>query len=160
MPKFKNLLFPVILTILAAILLSILPIPKWATPFWPVWPLLALIYWCLALPEKYGIKFAWCIGILMDLLKNTLIGQHALAYTLTIYMVAYFYPRFRIHSLLEQSIGISIFLFPYFFLTIWIEGMLYPQTITWQQWTPIISSALLWPWVFSILRLVRHRATT
>lgn len=146
-----------ILTLFVAILLSELPIPDWAVSYWPVWPLLALTYWHLALPGRYGIKTAWLVGLIMDLIKHSLIGQHAFTYAVTAYVVMYFYPRFRIHPLLQQALSISVLLFPYFFLTFWFEGILYPNIIIWQHWTPLLGSVLVWPWVFSVLRFIRYR---
>ena len=145
----------IIISVAIATLLSVLPLPNWAVIFWPTWPLLVITYWILAYPNRYGIKTAWLIGIVMDLTKHTLLGQHALTYAITAYAVIHFYPRFRIHSLLQQSCSISILLFPYFFLNFWIEGILYHDSVSWQQWAPLITNILVWPWVFSTLRIFR-----
>ena len=43
---------PVLLSIVAAIMLTIVPLPEAMLPYRPDWVALVLIYWCLALPER------------------------------------------------------------------------------------------------------------
>ncbi len=146
------------LSVIVALVLTVLPIPNWALPFWPEWTILVVIYWCLTLPHKFNLKFAWVAGLLMDLIKGSLLGQYALTYLLVVYICINIYPRLRIYPLFQQAIAIGALLVPYFLLSLWVSSSFHSVTADWRYWTPIASSMLLWPWVFSMLRLVRQKA--
>ena len=66
---------PIILSIVAALILSIAPIPDWAEPFRPTWVILTLIYWSMTLPNHYSVGSAWIAGIVLDVAQGTLLGQ-------------------------------------------------------------------------------------
>ena len=66
-------------TLLIALFLMVMPLPEWIRPFRPEWVTLVVIYWCLALPSRVNIGIAWIMGLIVDVLTGTLLGQHALA---------------------------------------------------------------------------------
>ena len=66
-------------TILIAFMLEILPLPGFIIWFRPAWTLLVLIYWAMALPEVVGVGYAFMVGIFLDVLTGTLLGEHAFA---------------------------------------------------------------------------------
>ena len=144
-------------SVAVALILSVLPTPADVAPFRPEWVLLVVIYWCLALPGKFNIAFAWFIGIFVDVLDGVLIGQHALAYTVVAYAAVYFHPRFRVYPLIQQSLAIGALLLPYFLIIRWVEGIVYSVDLHWQHWMPVVTSVLFWPWVFSMLRFIRQK---
>ena len=148
------------LSVAVALVITVLPIPTWASPFWPEWTVLVVIYWCLALPHKFNLKFAWAAGLLMDLIKGSLLGQYALAYLLIAYICTHVYPRLRIYPLIQQAFSVGALMIPYFLLCWGVDSLLHPNTsIDGLYWAPIASSVLLWPWVLSILRWVRQKAS-
>ena len=148
-----------VLSVVVALVMTVLPIPSWALPFWPEWVILVVIYWCLALPHRFNLKFAWMTGLLMDLIKGSLLGQHALAYLLIAYICINIHQQLRVYPLLQQSVMIGALLIPYYLLSLLADNSLRSvQVAGWRYWPPIASSMLLWPWVFSMLRLVRQKA--
>ena len=60
----------ILVTFIAALLLTIIPLPDWARYLRPDWVGLVLIYWCLALPERVGVSTGWFMGLLVDLLTG------------------------------------------------------------------------------------------
>ena len=46
----------------------------------PLFTLLVLIYWNMALPDKVGISEALVIGLLLDILTGPILGLHALLF--------------------------------------------------------------------------------
>ena len=70
------------LTFIFCLILTTLPLPDWAGPMRPHWVALALIYWCIALPQRIGVFHGFFIGIILDISIGTLFGQHA--FTLSI----------------------------------------------------------------------------
>ena len=155
----SKLYFLATLSVGCALVMTVLPIPGWAAPFWPEWTILVVIYWCLALPHKFNLTFSWMTGLLMDLIKGSLLGQHTLAYLLVAYICITIHRQLRIYPLSQQALAIGALMAPYFLLSLWINNNLHSASIDWRYWTPILSSIVLWPWVFSVLRLTRQKAS-
>lgn len=145
-------------TVLVAMVLSTLPMPQWARPLWPEWILLVVIYWCLATPEKLNVKFAWSVGILADLLKGSLLGQHALLYTLIAYLTTHFHQRLRLYPAYQQVFFIALLVLLHTVISIWIGMPRHSLWIDWHSMLPVVSSMLAWPWVFAVLRHLRRRS--
>jgi rod shape-determining protein MreD len=139
-----------------ALLLTITPLPGWLEPFRPEWVTLVLIYWCLALPTRIGLGLAWTMGILLDVVKGTLLGQHALGLTVVAFLVLQIHLRMRVHPLWQQSVNIALLPAINELLIQWIHGMMGRPLGDWQQWTPILAGALMWPWLFRLLRRIRR----
>jgi rod shape-determining protein MreD len=144
-------------TIIVAFLLTLLPMPGWAVWLRPAWVLMILIYWTMTNPERINVGVAWIIGILLDVLQGTLMGEHALALTLVIYLVARMASQLRMYPLIQQGISIFLLVLVYQFILFCIQGFLGSMPQSWLYWSSSLTSMLLWPWVFSIMRDGRQR---
>ena len=71
------------LTLLLAFLLNLLPTSFW--PWFPDWVALVIVFWSIRSPLVVGTGTAFVLGILMDVVDGSLMGQHALAYVLMSY---------------------------------------------------------------------------
>lgn len=71
------------LTLVLAFLLNLLPTSYW--PFFPDWVMLVVLFWSVRAPLTVGTGTAFLLGILMDVVDGSLMGQHALAYVLISY---------------------------------------------------------------------------
>ena len=141
-----------------ALILTIIPFPEWARPYRPEWILLVLLYWTIALPNNVGVGVAWGVGLLVDVLRGTLLGHHALGFALTAYIALRFHQRIRTYPLHQQAFFIALFMIPYMTVALWIEGLRGQDPDTIAYWAPVLTSALFWPWVFLILRSTRRSA--
>ncbi len=146
-----------ILTIIGAFMLAIMPLPAWIAEFRPDWVTLVLIYWAMAMPTRIGITVAWFAGLLLDVSYGTLMGQHALGMVLVIYVIHIQHQRLRVASLLQQAIVIFILLLVKQLLSLWVDGMLGRAPHSWLYFMPTITSTLLWPWTYLILRDLRRK---
>jgi rod shape-determining protein MreD len=142
----------IILSIIGAFMLAIMPLPDWAIEFRPDWVALALIYWIIAAPDKIGLTAAWFAGLLLDVSYGTLMGQHAVGMVLIAYVIQLQQQRLRVASLLQQAIVIFFLLLLKQLLTLWVDGMLGRAPDSWLYFMPTITSTLLWPWTYLILR--------
>ncbi len=70
------------LTFLAALLLSVYPVPAWMQWLWPSWVGLALLYWGFHRPGSIGIAGAWAAGLALDMLLGGPWGCYALGMAL------------------------------------------------------------------------------
>jgi rod shape-determining protein MreD len=80
----------IVLTVVLALVLTIVPLPGGLAAFRPEWIGLVLIYWSLALPARVGLGVAWLTGIVQDVLQATLLGAHALSLTLAVFIILHY----------------------------------------------------------------------
>lgn len=144
--------FTVFFTIVIALILAALPMPEWTNWLRPAWVLLVLIYWAMMAPHLVGVGFAWGIGIIVDLLNGALLGEHALAYTVVIYFVSRMYIRLQMSPMLQQGISILFFVLLYQFILYCIQGFIGALPNSYLYWLSSVTSMLLWPWLFVLIR--------
>ena len=146
-----------LITIIAAFMLAIMPLPDWAVKFRADWVTLVMIYWAMALPSKVGVTMAWFAGLLLDVSYGTLMGQHAIGMVLVIYVIHLQHQRLRVASLLQQCIVIFFLLLIKQVLNLWVDGIVGRAPDISLYFMPTISSTLLWPWTYIILRDLRRK---
>jgi rod shape-determining protein MreD len=144
-------------TFVVALMLTMLPLPDWAALFRPEWVAMVLIYWCMALPERVGVGIGWGAGLLLDVVKGALLGQHALALALVAYLTLHLYQRIRVYPLWQQSLFVLLMVALNQLLVLWVKGIIGEPPNDWLYWLPTLTSMLLWPWVFLVLRDLRRQ---
>jgi len=142
----------IVLSFFCSFILAVIPLPAEVTLWRPDWCGLVLIYWCLALPERVGIVTGWAIGILHDVLSDTLLGRHALTLCLIAYLSVKLHRQIRLFALWQQAISIGILIAISKLLEAWIQGLVNHPHPGWSFLYPAVTSMLLWPWLFIILR--------
>lgn len=142
----------VAITFIAALLMAIMPLPEWSRVFRPEWVSLVIIYWCIAIPDKVNIGTAWILGLCMDVLTGTLLGQHALAFSVIAYISVKLHKQIRIYPLWQQALSVFILIAFGQLLILWIQGLTGESGATWAYWASSMTSALIWPIVFMLLR--------
>ena len=145
------------ITILIALILSIMPLPLEIKAFRPNWLALVLIYWTLALPHKVNIGTAWILGFILDILLGTVLGVHALAMALVIYVTASNFQKLRNFSIWQQSVILFVFLVLYHFVIFWANKFLIQVEFSIEYLYPALTSSLFWLWLFPVLRGYRRR---
>lgn len=151
----------IFVTFVAAMFLVVLPLPEWLRAFRPEWVTVVLIYWCLALPSRINIGFAWIAGLFVDILTGTLIGQHALALAVVAFVTVKLHKQIRVYPLWQQSLSVFTMVALGQLLVVWIKGIIGESPQSWLYWAPSITSAIVWPWIFVLLRNLRrsHKVT-
>ncbi len=148
----------ILLTLLIALILQIVPLPEWFTQWRPSWVAMVLIYWTLALPRRVSIGTAWIVGLLLDVLQGTLLGQHAMGLAVITYITSKLHLQIRQYPLYQQSLFIGSMIAIYVCLIAWVNGIVGRAPNSWAFLQPALSSMLLWPWLFVVLRDIRRRA--
>jgi rod shape-determining protein MreD len=144
--------FAILSTIFIALILTFLPMPDWTIWLRPNWVLLVLIYWAIMAPNRVGVGVAWFTGLTLDLLNGTLLGEHALVFTLIIYFVSRLHIRLRMSPLLQQGFSVAVFVLVAQLLIYCVQGMIGERPNNQLYWLSVITSTLLWPWLFVLLR--------
>ena len=94
---------PFILTLLVALGLTMMPLPRGIDAFRPDWLALTMIFWSFSLPRSYSVGIAWLVGIVLDVAQGTLLGQHALALTVVVFLTVRFHLIMRVFPLIQLA---------------------------------------------------------
>ena len=150
----RSLIF---LTIMAAIFLSLLPLPEVLSPFKPYWVAMVLIYWSLETQDVITLGLAFLIGIVLDILSGSLVGLHALSLVVMVFLVQRFRSRLRFFPPWQQALSVLGLLVNDRIILIWITVLLGESLPTWKYWLPPLVGMALWPWLFLLLDRIRAR---
>jgi rod shape-determining protein MreD len=148
---------PVIVTILVALLFVFLPLPDRLSPFRPDWVALTLIYWAMILPRSWSVGSAWVVGLLLDVGQGTILGQHALALVVIVFVTTRFHLLMRVFPMLQLTATVFALLAAYQFLLFWINGVAGIEARAVSYWGPVLTGTLFWPLVVILLRGMRFR---
>ena len=147
----------ILLSFVVALMLTALPMPAWAALWRPAWVALVLIYWCMAAPTYTGVVMGWTLGLFLDVLAGTLLGQHALALAIVAFVAHRFHRQVRVLPIWQQGVSVFGLVFLYQALILWITGIQGMPILAAAYWSSPLVSMLLWPWIFIVLRDVRRR---
>ena len=150
--------FVIFLSLLTGLILMIMPLPETVQIYRPHWVALMLIYWSMAIPERIGLWFAFFSGIMVDVSQGTLLGQHALALIIIVYINLNFYQRIRVMSLAQQAMYVFGLLVMGQVVIVWVEGIMGRPTPILAFFAAPFVGMLIWPWIFVILRDIRRKA--
>ena len=147
----------ILITLVIALFLTILPMPEWAEPYRPQWVAMTLIYWALALPTRVGVFWAWGAGLVLDVTSGTVLGEHALSLSVSVYLALELHTRIRVFPPLQQAVSVWMLLLVERLLSLWVIGATGQPTPTLWYWASTFTGMALWPWVFVLLRDLRRR---
>jgi rod shape-determining protein MreD len=145
------------LSFAVALLLSVAPMPDFMETGRPLWLALVLTYWSLELPHRVGMVTAGLLGLGVDVLYGTLLGQNSLTLILIIFLVLTLQPRLRMFPLWQQSMVLLVIFGLAQLVQLWLQALTGNRPPTLVFVLPALVSALLWPWISLALRGVQHR---
>jgi len=110
----RRILLPVsngfiVLTFLAALLANLIPFGR--LPGIPDWLALTLVFWCIHQPLKVGMGTGFVLGLAMDVVDASVMGQHSLAYALLAYAATGLSRRILWFPLSQQALHVWPMLF-------------------------------------------------
>ncbi|WP_242470656.1 rod shape-determining protein MreD [Thiocystis violacea] len=134
-----------LLTLTLALYLTVLPMPAWPMDYRPQWVVLVVLFWCFAAPERMGVFLGFLIGLMLDVLTGTLLGQHALGLSVTAYLAIVLRPRIRIFPIWQQTFLVSLILLAERLLTLWVIGATGQPMPPVTYWISPLVGLSLWP---------------
>jgi len=143
----------IILSLMVALLLNLLPLQGIVLTLRPDFVALALLYWIINQPQRVGMSAAFGMGLLMDVGNSSMLGQHALAYSVMIFLALLMRRRLRIFGLLEQAPQIGLMLLAAQFITLLTELLNRAHFPGWYFFLASVTGALLWPLISSLLKI-------
>ena len=144
------------LSLIAALLLNLLP---WSGAWlWikPDFVALVVLYWCIEQPRKVGFVSAWMMGLIMDVADGTLFGQHALAYSILAYAGIVLHRRVRGFSGTPQVLHVVLLLLMNDLIVLGIRMMAGADFPGLQYFIGSFVAAALWLPLGALLRLPQH----
>src|SRR5688572_3443441 len=96
----------IVFTLIAALIINLLPWSGGLVSVRPDFVALALLYWCIQEPRKVGFTAAWLLGIIMDVAEGSLMGQHALAYSVLAFAGLVLHRRVLMFTMKDQILHV------------------------------------------------------
>ncbi len=144
--------FTIIATLFIAFVLTVVPMPDWASWMRPAWLLMVLMFWSINTPDRVGVGVAFLVGLILDLMNGGLVGEHAMTFTAMIYLTSKFHLRLRMYTFLQQGASVFLFVLAYELIRYCIQGFIGELPMNPLYWLSSVTSVLFWPWIFALLR--------
>lgn len=150
----------VLVSFLLAFVLTLLPLSDVMHKWRPEWAALALVHWALIMPRKVSILLAWFAGLLLDVLYNSSLGQHALGLSLVVFITLRLRLRVNVYTLSHQLTVLLVALGSYMLINLWVLGFTGNSPTAWLYWLSLLGSLIVWPlyhWCMIKLFLTSNR---
>ena len=157
MPDNQKTHIPFIISILIGLILTIIPFPNPIMIFEPNWILLILIFWAISMPNQYGLIYAWLVGLILDVSNGAILGQNALAFSISIYFIIRFHLILRQFPSIQLMFTIGLFISIYQFILFWSNGVVGIVSEIIIYLGPIIGSIIFWPLISLFINKLHRR---
>ncbi|KTD82802.1 rod shape-determining protein MreD [Legionella waltersii] len=132
---------------LAALALSILPMPELISGFRPPWVLLFVVYIEYFLPGNFKLISLVLVGLFLDVLLSSVIGEHSFALLLVTWIASSKSRRFQFFSMIQQICLIGFFCLLYQFCIVFIDSLLGLNYRVYMPFTSALMGMFIWPWI-------------
>lgn len=132
---------------LLALILTILPMPEILLGTRPMWVLMLILYLQFYMPDCFNLFVLFMLGLILDTLLSTVIGEHTLALSLVSWIASSKARRFYFFSIGQQMILIGFFCFLYQIIILTIDAFLGYHVGFASVIGSTVISVLLWPWI-------------
>ncbi len=148
---------PMVISAVTALALGIFPLPDLLGPLRPDFLVLVVYYWSIELPQAGGLSLAFLSGLALDVISGVVLGQHALALTLTAAWATHVRLRLRLFSPVSQSLTVFVLLTAYQFVLFWVDGATGNPVTAFSRWLAPVTGALIWPLLARTLSRLHER---
>lgn len=119
---------------------------------------LILVFWTVHVPLRISIGAAFLFGLCMDVHQTSLLGQHALSYTVLSFFAITIRYRLLWFSVPTQALQVLPLLFAAHAIELIIRVIAGGAFPGWQVFIAPVLEALLWPVISVILLIPQQRA--
>jgi len=145
------------ITFFVFLVAAIFPLPIMFNAFRPDWMMLVIFYWIIALPHRVNIGHAFILGLLLDLLLGSILGMHALVFSLLAYLTSINFQRIRNFTLVQTTLLLGLFILVSKVVLYWIASSIQEIILHRHYFWSIFTSMVIWPWFFLLMRYLRVR---
>lgn len=145
-----------VLSLFLALLLTVMPMPDWTLGVRPQWVAMALVFWILRMPDRLGIFFALLLGLVVDVLTSSALGEHGLSYALVAYVTGGLHQRILTGLVWQQALFVGAMLSVERLISLWVltAGGYPPPDVTY--WLSPVVGMLIWPLLSQPLQPARR----
>ena len=135
------------LIFLVACMLTVFPLPSVLLSFRPPWVLIVILYIQFYCPEYFNMMIILFLGICLDVLLSTVLGEHAFALIITTWIASGKARRFYFFSMVQQMLLIGLFCVIYQLIIYVIDSFLGYQHLSIMVVGSAFVGMLFWPWL-------------
>jgi rod shape-determining protein MreD len=132
------------LSLVLTLALAVVPLPATIAPFRPDWVAVVLLLWSLTAPRRFSLLTAFWMGVVLDTLTGSLLGQHAFALLVVVYLAEHFHLRIRVFPISQLALTVLVLLGLYEFILFWIDGVAGRTVPVIERWAPPLTGTLVW----------------
>lgn len=146
-----TLLIAIVLSFVVASSLSVYPLSQNLALLRPLFMVMVLIFWLLFQPRYVGVFAAFSIGLILDLLTDSRLGQQAFAAVVVAFTI-------RVSSIYVKQLntssawfvaGFSLIVFQ---LSLWVLQVITQNMFVAQSALSLVMSIISWPLILFFLR--------
>jgi rod shape-determining protein MreD len=134
-----------LMSMLVALILTVLPLPPWLDAVRPEFLVLAVLYWSVNAPRTGGIALGFFAGLLLDVFQGPVLGEHALALSIITYIAVREHQRVRAKPAIQQAMFVFVALLFYEVVLFMIDGWTGHPVTSPLRWVHALTGALIWP---------------
>lgn len=139
------------LSLAVAFLLQLVELPDAIAAARPLCVPLVLLYWALEEPGVPVFVAAFVLGLMVDVVLNTALGQHAAAFIMLTWFMSRLRGVFILFPLWQSTVALIPAWVGYCFFMAMIDDFSRHRADPLLRWLPAFSTTLFWPLVYSIL---------
>lgn len=144
------------LSLFAALLLGLLPLPPALQPFRPYWLALVLAYWVLEEEDAAGLGLAFVVGVVADIAYGGLLGEQSLRLVVMTFILQRFRTQLRFFPMPQQALAIGGLLLNDRVIDAGLRLALGQAQLPWTYWWAPLLGLLLWTPVVVVLGTLRR----
>ncbi|ALF59294.1 rod shape-determining protein MreD [Psychrobacter urativorans] len=141
----------IFLSFIIASALSVYPLSPHIASLHPMLMIMVLIFWLLFQPRYVGIFTAFTIGVVIDLLMDTRLGQHAFAAVMVTLVMqktgVYIKSLTMVSAWFMAILGLVAFQ-----LSLWLLQLMTQDSFAIPSALPLLVSIISWPLLYLVLR--------
>lgn len=143
------------ISVFAALLLGLLPLPDALQPLRPYWLALVVAYWVIEDDGRRGLGFAFAVGLIGDLAFGGLLGEQALRLVVMAFILQRFRNQMRFFPVPQQALAIGGLLLNDRVVDAALHLALGLPQLPWAYWIAPLIGMALWPPLFVLLDTLR-----
>ena len=147
-------------TLLIALLCQLFPWVGQGIIFRPDFVLVVVLYWLLRAPHLCNVGTAWVAGLLVDLATGSLLGQHALSFTITAFIGLSYQRRLVLFNTWQLAGYVIALLTLERVLMLLLKLFAGNENPSWHYLWPILTGLLLWQMMILIFGGLTRPKTT
>lgn len=148
----RDPLIAIIVSVIVCSVLMVYPLSYTVSGARPLFMLLLMLFWVMCQPTWCGIWFAFATGMFTDLLVDAPLGMNALSFVLITFIVRFLTRERRIMTFGNLWVISFLAVLAHLFLTWILQIMGGLQFSLTRHWQPLLSSVLVFPVMYFMLK--------